>query len=132
MGTKVLLLIIPILSIFTSTEAKRHFILSVKLRVKQLAVNFKNRFLQAWHTASSQLNTKACWATHTANYLECSPHFVVAKVPILWIIQFKSGLRLTLTENSQETETVMEQDPIILKVCDLTRVVKHFKCYFLS
>lgn len=81
-------------------------------RLKQLTVSFKNHFLQAWHTASSQLNTKACWAAQTANYLECSPCLVVTKVPILWIIQLKSGPHLTLTKNSQETETIIDQDPI--------------------
>lgn len=91
-------LLLPILSLFTGIESKRHLILCVKLKDwnSLLSVSFSNHFLQEWHTASSQLNSKPCWAAHTTNYLECSPCFVVAKVPLLWISQFNLEPHLTL------------------------------------
>lgn len=87
-------LLFPILSIFTGTEAKKalHPMCQTQ-RVKQLAVSFKNHFLQAWHTASSQLNTKAC--PHCKLFGMFSM-FCGCKSTYLCIIQFKSGPHLTL------------------------------------
>lgn len=37
------------------------------------------------------------------------------------------------TKNSQETETIIDQDPISSeRLCDLRLIIKYLKCYFLK